>query len=225
MRSALALLALVLLVGCSSGGGVIVPESAPAADPTTPPAPLPPTAAPPTVAPAATLPAAVDPTRLAEHPDAAAYAEMFGISLDEAIRRLELSPQIGQLGALLETTYPDTFAGMWIENEPTFKLVAAFTADAEATLARHVDGTPLADIAEARTFPVSYRRLQEEQMVLFEQLREAIPGVNSSMIDVRVNGIVIGVDDPAAFEAALAASGMALPPYVTIVQEAAAFEE
>jgi hypothetical protein len=215
----LALFALTaLLVACSpAGGNSGAPQSAPASDDSGPPALSPATQAP--------TPGDIDPTRLAAHPDAAAYAEMFGVSLDEAIRRLELSPSIGELGALLEATYPETFAGMWIEHEPAFKVVAAFTADAEATLARHVAGTPLETIAEARTYPISYKTLQETQMDLNQRLLGVIPGVNSTGIDVRVNAIVIGVDDPAAFELALAAAGIELPPYVAVIQEGPAILE
>ncbi len=51
--------------------------------------------------------------------DAAAYAAEFGVSVDEARRRLDLQPILGNLIHEMETLAPSRFAGGWIEHEPS----------------------------------------------------------------------------------------------------------
>jgi hypothetical protein len=71
-------------------------------------------------------------------------AEALGISVDEAVRRFQLQEAIGPLGAQLEANEADTFAGLWLQQEPEFRVVVAFTQDGEATMQPYVAGTPLA---------------------------------------------------------------------------------
>ena len=213
------MLLLGLLASCAPGAG-----SGGAAYPPPSPTPALPALHAVTPRPATPVVPTADATQRAAHPDAPAYAETFGVSLDEAIYRMGLMDDIGPLSFTLPSTYPETFAGLWLEHEPAFKLVVAFTADAAATLARHVAGTPLEAISEARTLPISYQTLQATQLELMEQLQD-VPGLNTSGIDVQTNTIVLGVDDPAAFASALAAAGIELPAYVSVVQQGPVREE
>ncbi len=210
MRVLLGLMFVWLLAGCAAGGGAGGPVGAPAATPTDAPALL---AVTPRPTAAATANAATATAASARYPDAPYMAGMFGISLEEAQRRLALAEAVNPLAAAIPVDHPDTFAGLWLEQEPEFKLVVAFTRDAEATLRPYVAGTPLEGIAEARTLPVSYAALQQTQQEL-AYLFDLYPGVYSSDIDIKGNRVVFDVDDPAAFLAAVAAAGIELPPAV-----------
>jgi hypothetical protein len=204
-----------LLTGCAVGGGAAAtPVATSALRPVTPAAEL--------VGPslAAETPApetvAATPTT---HPDAAGVAESLGISIEEAQRRLGFQEAIGRLSMTIEAEHPDTFAGLWIEHEPVYKVVVAFTADAEATLRPYVAGTRLEAIVEARTFLLSYATLRQTQQTLLP-LFDLGPTMYSSGIDVPTNRVVLEVADPAAFLAAVAAEGIELPSYVVIQQGA-----
>ena len=57
-----------------------------------------------------------------ENVDAPMYAKQFGVSQDEALRRLKLQPIIGKLGSELIQKYPDIYGGLWIEHQPTYSI-------------------------------------------------------------------------------------------------------
>ena len=68
--------------------------------------------------------------------DAIPYAKAFGVSVEEAKRRLLLQDTIGALNAMLVNNESETFGGLWIDNEsPEYKAIVAFTSDGEATVA------------------------------------------------------------------------------------------
>ena len=72
--------------------------------------------------------------------DAQYYAKDYGVELSEAIRRLTLQEPIGKLGATLESNEAGTLGGFWIQHEPEYRVVAAFTKDGEKTMAKYVQG-------------------------------------------------------------------------------------
>src|SRR5690242_10250617 len=59
--------------------------------------------------------------------DATSYAAQTGVSVDEAVRRLRLQKEIGDLEATLATEEPDTYAGLWIDDKSGYRIVARFT--------------------------------------------------------------------------------------------------
>ena len=88
----------------------------------------------------------------------AMYARAYCVSIEEAERRMEIqmrgatgprsepgppppppSPDAdpGAFQALLREREPDTFAGLWIQHQPTYGVAVAFTRDAAATLAKY----------------------------------------------------------------------------------------
>jgi len=66
--------------------------------------------------------------------DAEIYAKHQGVTVDEAIRRFELQDAAGALDAALSKEEAETFAGLWIEHAPKFRIVVQFTRDAEETI-------------------------------------------------------------------------------------------
>lgn len=77
--------------------------------------------------------------------DAGWYAQQFGVTLEEAERRLGLQLAAGESAALLQATYPDRLAGVWLEHTGEFRLVAWYTgSDAGLDEARAIAaGAPL----------------------------------------------------------------------------------
>ena len=62
--------------------------------------------------------------------DANSYAERFDVNLDEAVRRLQIQSKVGVLEAALARDEQASFAGLWLEHEPTFRVVMSFTDSA-----------------------------------------------------------------------------------------------
>lgn len=61
--------------------------------------------------------------------DAVEYSATFGVSVDEARRRLELQPALGSLIHEMEGLAPTRFAGGWIEHEPEYRVVVRYTGE------------------------------------------------------------------------------------------------
>lgn len=195
-RSAVLIIAAALLCGCG-----VAESGAPAVSPAT-------TALPPaTPAPSPTVES--DPLRQ----DAAVFATQIGISVEDAVQRLSQQEAIGALGERLEQQEAATFAGLWIQQTPRYRVVVAFTRDGEQTITRYVADTPLAELIEVRAASVTLADLQAEQRALHDLLtRLGMPF--SSGIDVQDNQITLYVTDQAQFEAALQAANATLPPHV-----------
>jgi hypothetical protein len=122
------------------------------------------------------------------------YAEHFGISVDEALKRLQLQRNFSQVGLELKLESPEaeTFAGLWWQHEPEFRLVVAFTRDGEETLKKHLDEemTPFLPYLEVRMVQYSLAELKTAQLQMMSTLRELdIP--HNSGIDIMTNRVTI----------------------------------
>lgn len=149
------------------------------------------------------------------HLDAEAYAEVHGTSVEEAVRRLSVQDDLGDLQERLATEETAIFGGLWIEHEPEYRVVVAFTRHGARTLRRYVKGTPLDGVAEAREVVVTLAELEAAQASLIALLEEIGSGANTG-IDIMRNCVSLYVAEQAAFEAQLAGAGRALPEVVCI---------
>ena len=150
--------------------------------------------------------------------DARHYAADFGVDVDEAVRRLTAQGGIGQLGAELESNESSTFGGLWIQHEPEYKVVVAFTRDGEETVRPYIAGAPFADIVEVRKVDatlVELRNAQDRAMAVVKDL-----GVRaSSGIDVQNNMVELYLPEAEKekLDAGLRTSGLKLPDRVEII--------
>ena len=117
--------------------------------------------------------------------DAQSYAKAYGVSVPEALRRLQLQEAIGVLNAELAAEEPGTFAGLSIENGPVYQVVASFTRDGASTLQRHARG-PLATLVVAQQAPLTLVQLKAIQDAEVREARAkgiAFPGREEIAID------------------------------------------
>jgi len=148
--------------------------------------------------------------------DAQVYASDQGISLDEAIRRLQLQRPIGELNAQLIANERDTFAGLWIQHDPEYRVIVQFTRDSEATIQPYIDNGPLADIVEVRTARVSLAQLEIAQSLVMKAIHDLGVTVNSG-INVFENSVELYVIERSQLEAALQEANIQFPEYVKII--------
>lgn len=162
-------------------------------------------------------PPATEPPRVSDalRRDAETMAEQLGISVDEAIRRSKLNDPIGTLQVELQRREADTFAGLWIQHEPAYRVVVAFTRDGKETIRPYVENTPLSDQIEVRTAEatlVELRAAQQEAGRLMDEL-----GLNvASGINVQENQVELYVTDRSLFDATLQEAGVQLPDHVAV---------
>ena len=148
--------------------------------------------------------------------DAQTYADDYGIDLEEVMIRLNTQEAIGALNARLVSEERETFAGLWLEHQPSYRLVVAFTRDGEATLAPYIQGSSLEDIVEVRTADVTHeelRAIQSETSRLLEPLSMPV----ASGINIQENLVELYVTDLAAFDAGIQAHNIQLPQHLNIV--------
>ena len=148
--------------------------------------------------------------------DAQHYAEQFGVDLSEAVTRLTLQVPIGKLGAAIEANEKDTFAGLWIQHEPEYRVVVAFTKDGESTVAKYVQDGPLLELIEVRNAEATLRELERAQLEAGRIVANL--GFNlASGIIVQENRAELYATDRTALEDALRESGKTLPDHVVII--------
>lgn len=148
--------------------------------------------------------------------DAQWYAEQYGVELSEAITRLTLQEPIGKMGAAIEANEKDTFAGLWIQHEPDYRVVVAFTKDGESTVLKYIRDERLREIIEVRTAEATLRYLQDAQTEASRLVR-GLGFQTASGINVFENRVEIYATDRTALEEALLQSGKTLPDHVVII--------
>ncbi len=150
--------------------------------------------------------------------DAAEYARDQGVSQAEAERRLDLQGGVGAVGVMLGAAEPETFGGYWIEHQPSFGGVAAFTRDAQATLDKHLAGRTLPTSVRAVTVRHSLRELLQVQREVGGVLREAGVGIEGVGVEVVTNRVLVLVRDTTAARDQLKRAGRRLHPSVAFEQ-------
>lgn len=149
--------------------------------------------------------------------EAQAYAEAEGIELEEALARLDAQQALSESGlqeALMENE-AETFAGLWLQHEPAFRIVVAFTENGEQTMAPYLETFPYADLVEIRTHQYSLAQLQAAQQEAHNTLQELGIGANSG-ISVQENQVYLEIGNPDLLREELEAAGVELPETVTV---------
>jgi hypothetical protein len=148
--------------------------------------------------------------------DAETMAAEQNISVDEAIRRLTYQISIGTLGAELEQQEADTFAGLWVQHEPEYRVVVAFTHDGEETIQRYVENTPLVDLIDVRTTEATLAELKAGQQET-HRLLDDIKLSAASGINLQENRVEIYVTDRSLFDATLQETHVQLPRDIEVI--------
>lgn len=118
--------------------------------------------------------------------DAQAYAATYGVSLDEARSRLALQRAVGALNTRLRADHPQTFAGLSIEHQPEFRVVARFTRNGEQALRSAGMDPALARVVRTERAAVPLLPLRRRTEVAYERVRAA--GIEATAVmNVREN--------------------------------------
>ncbi len=149
-------------------------------------------------------------------PDVQYYANDFGIDLEEAAYRLSLQEPIGKLNACLDSEEKDTFAGLWIEHEPSYQVFVAFTRDGEDTLTPYITGSALEGILKVRSAAVTYEELRAIQAET-DRLLKPLNTPFSSGINIQENLVELYITDFDAFDAGIQDHDIELPKHLSVV--------
>lgn len=147
-----------------------------------------------------------------------AYSQMHGVSVREATRRLGLMQEAGRLEQRLRKERAATFAGLYVEHEPQFRIVVRFTQNAKTQLSAFTHDP----VFIAQPAPRSLELLSAVQDELDEQLHAA--GLQfESGLDVKGSKVHVFVLDPVRASRRLAAL-MSVTGFISI-EETTGFME
>ena len=150
--------------------------------------------------------------------DAQYYADETGVTLEEALARLDTQNDdaIGNLQTQLHANETDTFAGLWLQHDPEYRVVVAFTQAGEETIRKYVAAdSELAQLIDVRQAQYTFAQLEADQQEAFHIL-ETLQLPAGGGIMVMDNRVVIDITDRAAFDAALAEAEATLPESVVV---------
>lgn len=165
----------------------------------------------------------------------ALYARTYCVSVEEAERRMAIQlrdavgpktepgrpptpPQdsIGAVNAALQEREAATFAGLWIQHQPEYRVVVAFTRDAAATLARYTKDPLFKPVNRPGPTLAELRATQDRLM------REIIRRrIGASMLGAREDKGILEVhlgQDAGPIRAAAARGEFELPDYVVLIE-------
>jgi hypothetical protein len=102
-------------------------------------------------------------TQFTTPPGAHFLAGEYNISLADAVRRIGLQDKISDVISQLQSGSDPEFAGVWIQHQPAFRLVIAYTNPSEAKLASLTMDPEVRSLVELRSLPRSRRAMLAEQ--------------------------------------------------------------
>ncbi|MBH1485843.1 S1 family peptidase [Stenotrophomonas geniculata] len=127
------------------------------------------------------------------------YARTYGVDAREAEARQARTLEAGTLERVIESKSPDTFAGLYIQHSPRFRVVVRFTGNAETQLSRFTNDP----IYVAEQAPRSLELLLAVQDEIAAQLSARKINFETG-IDIRKSEVNLLTDDPQAASSALA---------------------
>lgn len=148
--------------------------------------------------------------------DAKMYAAQLGISVEEAMRRFELQNAAGMLEAELQSKEAATFAGLWLEHTPAFKVVVQFTDATKKDMTPYIQNSKLAAIVEVRTANVALADLEKAQAAALSSAASAGIPVESG-INVQKNRVELYVAERNRLDSAVQKGQIQLSPNVEVI--------
>lgn len=128
--------------------------------------------------------------------DALLYVRDNGVTLDEALRRLELQKAVGELNAELTKKEADTFGGLWIEHKPDFKVVVGFTKNGEKIIEPYLTEKlkGVVEVKQAEETLSNLRKAQAETLAIMKQAKIAVDSsinLSDSCVEVIMPEVVM----------------------------------
>ncbi len=148
--------------------------------------------------------------------EAVIYAEHYEITTDEAMRRFEIQEAFAGLDTELGIKEPETFAGLYIQHEPEFRIVVLFTREGEEIMKPYIP-EGMAEYVEVRTAAFSFLELQNAQREVSATLRSlGIPA--DSGIHVMDNKVEYRITDLSAIDKAISDGSLTVPDCVVFIE-------
>ncbi len=154
--------------------------------------------------------------------DARGYAEAYGVSVEEAIRRLEMQGGTApsHLERELESSERDAFAGLWIRHRPDYGITVAAARDFEAVEEKaraHVEGTRWEGTVKIKRVEAALAELRAARAEA-ERMLDRLGIQYSSGDNLYKNRMEIYVKDKAQVQRRLREAGLEMPEHVVLIE-------
>jgi hypothetical protein len=148
--------------------------------------------------------------------DSTAFVDDQGLPLDETTYRTRFEETIGEFQSLLMADLTDTYGGLWVEQQPEYRIVIALTEGDIETVRPYLDSHEWADYVEV--LPVNYtlEELRADQ-VMASQAADSVQGSAATAVDIVNNRVELIVDNPDLFLADLTQAGVRLPESAVVL--------
>lgn len=140
---------------------------------------------------ASSTPAALD------NPDAIAYARRYDVPIDEAIWRLDVQGRAGDLSAWLDQGAASWSGGLYVQHEPTFRLVVLATTMDAPGLSQAAAAAGIAGLTTVVKVDATLAELTADANALGPELSGALV-----YVDVQSNAVVVEAPEEATVAAA-----------------------
>lgn len=149
--------------------------------------------------------------------DAKTYAAQYGVSVEEAIQRLSLQKDIGAANSRLLSQEEDTFAGIWIQHTPEFRVFVRFKNGPGDNARSYLQNSPFGSLITFQAAEASLQELRAEQALVTDLLKSSeIPFMTG--IDTSEGKVNLYVTDASEVTGYLKSIGKLLPEQVRIIQ-------
>lgn len=152
--------------------------------------------------------------------DAENYADDYGVTVEEARRRLDLQVEAGKIGASLAANESSTFGGLWIEHTPEYVVKVSFTEDGDATLQRYKKSKALAGVIESVAVDTTLNNLIAAQGTAKTSVSRTSAAAEYG-VSVADNAVDVFTLDKEALKDALDKKGKELPAKARIKEVSA----
>lgn len=141
------------------------------------------------------------------------YAADVGVSVEEAMCRLELQGLVSELSTELHAHASDVLGGLRIEHKPDFRVIVSVIPGGEARVQALIDNSPLSNLATIETVELTETELENEQLRLNDQLNQLGIRFSSGIFGQEIR---IFVDDADEFMQRAWEAGIRLPEFVVV---------
>jgi len=141
------------------------------------------------------------PPSAGELQDARSYADEFGVSEEEALRRLRAQEQMSKVTDLLKRATKQRFAGLWIDHVPEFQLIVRLVGDKPVP-------PGLRNAVRRAPIPVVFRTgAAATQAKVLEKIRSSVPWMLTELPDMTGTDMDVKTGDVVLFVYAVGAAG------------------
>lgn len=149
-----------------------------------------------------------------------AYASTYNVSSDEAARRIKIQNEVGELDAKLTEQEPGTFAGLYIEHKPAFRVVVKFKGDGAAILRKYTQDPIYVPVDASETY-AGLRAIQDSLAATLRSLNLKA----WTDLDIETGRVKLYVPDTTIVTAAVSAGTIKLSPLVDVLKAVSTSEQ